>query len=673
MRFFSVLGFAAAAVAQLTSSSLEKYVDAATIQSFNPIKESYWTGLPHHRRTPFAVSPDGKSAWLAYLDSSETGVHVQQIDPTTFAATGTPITVSGGKEAAGLVAHNDGFALMTNEVLSGSGTDDAIAVLYRFTTGKTEPTFKTWLGGPNVDGSQAAASPDVNGDLVFSEKAGYYAAYIVITAYKGDATGHFGDAIRYIDTTGKLTPISGASSSWGCSHNTGIAFEAADAAPFASICAEDQGAIWLNTKSQGMTNDNVKISNEHVINGASNEAMGGMSGSYSSLARFIGADSYIFSWVSRGAIDLTENTWMGDGYTHAQNRTNNRNVAIALFSDKNTIVGPQASSVVGTADGDSQINWITSGSNDCSNAHAATFDASKALITWEEISNPICAFDAMGCQGPYAGTKFQMVGSDGKKIGDVISADDTYVAGDMVTMSDGRICWPYVSMTWKLNGPVTGSPVTKMSFACMTGGAGSSAAPSAAPASSSTPTASAVASPSAPSTPVAAAPSTTEAVDAVAPSVSNSADPTFPSGSAPQPIFETISGTAYTPTGPSYTPSASASASASAPAPAAPAPSGSGSVPAEAPAYSAPTASVSSPAGAPAPIFETLPHAPVSSAPSAPSTPSGTPSGAAPSKTKTKKTRTRTKTRGPKPTAAPSHSGKCVAHTVFKTVYVTHK
>jgi hypothetical protein len=460
----------ALAAAQLTSSSLENHVDTLTLgSSFNPVKEAYWTGLPHHRRTPFAVSPDGKTAFLAYLDASGTGVHVQGVNPKTFAAVGTPVTLKSGKEAGGLVAHNDGFAILTNEVVSGE-SKDPLPVIYKYTNGKQ--AFRTLLGGSGFSGN-ALASPDINGDLVFSEKAGYYAAYIVVTSYSGDAQGHFGDAIRYITPAGKVEEIQGASSSWGCSHNTGIAFEAADEPPFASLCSEDQGAIWMNTETQGMNNNGVKVSNEHVINGASNEPMGGMGGSYSSLARFVGADSYIFSWVSRGAVDLTLNDWMGEGYTHAANRTNNRNVAIALFSDKKTLVGEQASSEVGAKDGDSQINWVTDGANDCSNAHAATFDASTALITWEEISDPICEFEAMGCKGKFAGTKFQAVDSKGKKLGAAITSEDTYVAGDMVTMPDGRICWPYVNMAWSLNGPVQAADVKKISFACMSNGNGS--------------------------------------------------------------------------------------------------------------------------------------------------------------------------------------------------------
>ncbi|OJI88408.1 hypothetical protein ASPTUDRAFT_195954 [Aspergillus tubingensis CBS 134.48] len=474
----SLLSAALGASAALTESSLKTHVDVLALDSsFNPIEAAYWTDYVHHRRTPFAVSPDGKTAYLAYLDASGSDVHVTELDPTTFEATGTTVTVSGGQEAGGLVAHNDGFALLTNEAMPSGTTnappsDTPVPVLHRYTNGKQ--TWKTWLGGPGVHSSDGlSASPDLNGDLVYSESAGLYGAYFVVTDYSGDASGHYGDSIEYVADNGTLVTIAGASSSWGCSHNTGIAFEAADEPPYASICAEDQGAIWLNTKTQGMTNDGVKISNENTTNGASGEAMGGMGGSYSGLARFADSTRYIFTWVSRGAVDVTENTWMGDGYTHVSNRTNPRNVALALFTDKYTKVGKQATSTVGDENGDSQVTWVTSGSNDCSNAHVATFGNSSALITWEEISDPLCEYIAMGCRGQFAGTYFQQVDSDGNKVGDAFKSTDVYVSGDMVTMSDGRICWPYVNMDWDLSEVVWSADSSKytkkMSFACIGG------------------------------------------------------------------------------------------------------------------------------------------------------------------------------------------------------------
>ena len=505
---FTLSVFAAVASAALSESSLQTHVGSLSLgSSFNPVKDAYWTGYPHHRRTPFAVSPDGKSAYLAYLDAKETDVHVQQVNPSTFAAVGDAVTVAGGKEAGGLVAHNDGFALLTNEAVSG--VTDPVAVLYRYTSGKQ--SWKTFLGGPDVENSSGhTASPDLNGDLVYSETAKTYGAYFVVTAYDGSAAGHFGDTIQYVSDAGKLQQIAGATSNgFGCSHNTGIAFEAADEAPFASICSEDQGNIWLNTETQYMSG--VRISNENVTNGASNEAMGGMSGSYSNLARFVDSDEYIFAWVSKGAKDLTVNDWLGAPYTHSVNRTANRNVAIARFSDKKTLIGEQATTELGGS-GDDQVNWITTGTADHSNAHVAAFDGSNALVTWEEIAEPNCPLVAFGCEGTFTGSYFQLV-NKGEKVGEAVKSTNVYVAGDMVTMSDGRICWPYVDMDWSLNAASQGwfkraDSVSAISFACMSnGGSGSGSAPAAssAPASSAAPAASSKAPAASSKAPVASA------------------------------------------------------------------------------------------------------------------------------------------------------------------------
>jgi hypothetical protein len=207
--------------------------------------------------------------------------------------------------------------------------------------------------------------------------------------------------------------------------------------------------------------------------------VGGTSGSYSILARFADTPSYIFTWVSRGAKDLVADKFL-QGQTAAKARWTNRNVAIAVLKDKATLAGQPATSKFGSADGDSQVNWITTGKNDRSNAHAATFDATTALLTWEEIAEAgmTCTFDAMDCQGNFSGTFFQLVDSSGKKLGAPFSSMNVTVAGDMVTMPDGRICWPYMDMPWRLNGnPANGGGMVmggaqrptyrKMSFACM--------------------------------------------------------------------------------------------------------------------------------------------------------------------------------------------------------------
>ena len=180
----------ATGLAQLSSSSLKSYPNVLDLggNSFGPVKPAYWTSLPHHRRTPFAVSPDGKSAYLAYLDKSETDVHIQSVNPSTFEAVGTPVTVTGAKEAGGLVAKNDGFTLLTNIAMTGVTTDappgnTPVPIMVRYKSGKE--AWRTWLGGPSVHAADGLSmAPDLNGDIVWSEAAQLYGAYFVVTGQR---------------------------------------------------------------------------------------------------------------------------------------------------------------------------------------------------------------------------------------------------------------------------------------------------------------------------------------------------------------------------------------------------------------------------------------------------------------------------------------------------------
>jgi hypothetical protein len=94
-------------------------------------------------------------------------------------------------------------------------------------------------------------------------------------------------------------------------------------------------------------------------------------------------------------------------------------------------------------------------------------------VSWEEIASPECEFVAMGCGEVFTGTYYQLVDKEGKSVGEPTKSMETYVAGDMVSMSGGRICWPYVEMEWSLSQPsryarVEGQTTAQsMSFACV--------------------------------------------------------------------------------------------------------------------------------------------------------------------------------------------------------------
>ncbi|CAG8950680.1 hypothetical protein HYFRA_00002890 [Hymenoscyphus fraxineus] len=485
--FSSILATSVACVS--ANPVLTTFKDSfALTASFDGTIPAYWTGLPHHRRTPFSVSPDGKSAYLAYLDATLKTVHVQQVDTETFTAVGTPFSTPGF-EAAGLVAQDDGFALLATVKAAEKTTNEDAPIVSLIRVKGGAEAWRTSLNGPGVNAAAGlTATPDANGDLVYSAASGLYAAYFVVTAYTGYAAGHFGDSIQYVDDTGARQDIPSAST-FGCSHNTGIALEAADAPPFASICAEDHGAIWLNTETRSMSG--VKIANENTTNGVSGEPMGGMSGSYSNLALFPGTTEYIFAWQSRGAVDLYTDSWMGAPYVQSAPRWLNHNVAIAILASKSKLAGEEASSVVGAKDGDSQVIWLTKTDTvDHDNVRVGALNATLALVTWETLENPTCEPVPMSCTGTFAGTSFQFVDDSGKKVGTETVDPEVTVSGDMAVIN-GKICWPYVAQPWDLSkARAKGTPTSSMSFACAgVDGAGGAAAV-ASPPSTASPTSS---------------------------------------------------------------------------------------------------------------------------------------------------------------------------------------
>jgi hypothetical protein len=97
MKLLSLFALGLSAVrAALDASSFELHEQTLTLDAdYSPIILSEFVEEAHHRRTPFAVTPDGKTAYLAYLDTLGTTVHVQKLSTDTFAADGAAVLVPG--------------------------------------------------------------------------------------------------------------------------------------------------------------------------------------------------------------------------------------------------------------------------------------------------------------------------------------------------------------------------------------------------------------------------------------------------------------------------------------------------------------------------------------------------------------------------------------------------
>ncbi|KAK7549182.1 hypothetical protein IWX49DRAFT_510996, partial [Phyllosticta citricarpa] len=427
-----------AAYAAITEANLKTFPNSFALEHpFNGVRDLYWTGMKTHRRVCFAASPSGTIGFVAYLDASERGVHVQQVDLQSFKAIGKAFTVPDGREAGGLVVpeDEDGFALLTNEALSPDTTDapkdgTPIPVLYRVEGGKL--SWKTYLAGPGIHPEEGLGQAvDMNGDLTWSPVKKLFAAYFVISYYTGEHAGHFADSIQYVDPQGKIQIIKGATSGGGCSHNTGIAFASADDAPYCSACSEDQqGGVWLNTKTQNAGPPSPLLSKEPFINGMSGEPFNGMGGSWRVLGRLADTQQYAITWLTRNT-QLPKSGKAG-GQGGEGGVAPPRNVAIAILKDKYTVATK---------------NIITKGPADHFNVHVQAFDSETILSTYEEITSPKCV-KAAGCMGTFAGTYFAQVDTTAKVVGQPFKSTEITVGGDLVLLPSGSICFPYVDMKW---------------------------------------------------------------------------------------------------------------------------------------------------------------------------------------------------------------------------------
>ncbi|MCX4763683.1 hypothetical protein OG562_22500 [Streptomyces sp. NBC_01275] len=136
----------------------------------------------------------------------------------------------------GLVAHDDGFALLTG-VSDANKWGDTAAALIRYKGGSV--LFDKKLTG--------AASNDTSPvlDCALKWNGSQYGAYFVVHGAGGFVDGHYGDKLAYVDDAG--TTKSGGWD-WGCSHNEGIALAPAASGPFPSLCFDDwRSGLFVST------------------------------------------------------------------------------------------------------------------------------------------------------------------------------------------------------------------------------------------------------------------------------------------------------------------------------------------------------------------------------------------------------------------------------------------
>jgi RNA polymerase sigma factor (sigma-70 family) len=438
---------ASVAAAPLPSPSVTPQSGTITTTTISlPVPFAYripgYSGKQHSRRTPFAIAPNG-AAWLAWLAADGANVHVTPLGKD-FKRSGDDVVVPG-REASGLIAHDDGFALLTRRAdPNGNTFGDSGAYLIRYRDGK-----QAWA---SLLTDAATSTPMLVGDLAWNGTV--YGAYFAVR----DESGHFGDRLAYRTAAGR--PASGGWD-WGCSHNTGIALAAEKNTPFASVCANDwKDGLFLNTGIGFPRPGAARLDHEECVAAYCGEPFGGDGGSYSNLVR-LSDGRYLLAWQSRGWSQASPDPADDYGYLVTA-RWKNHNVAVTSLKDKDSPAVPL------TADPSTRaIRYLTStAASDHVNVRIGRY-GKDAFVVWDQVAVSGCS--AGVCDGRWTGTYGQVLTAAGAPAGKARKLG-VQVGGDLAPLADGSLAWPFVDKAPDYRSRGKASPTTKtITIAVMTG------------------------------------------------------------------------------------------------------------------------------------------------------------------------------------------------------------
>ncbi|MGP4047644.1 hypothetical protein [Streptomyces sp. 2A115] len=380
-------------------------------------------------RTATAVAPDGtlRVAWPA-----ADGIHVTALS-AAGKRSGADTVVKGTKEVGGLVAHNNGFALLTR-VSDTNKWKETAAALIRYKNGKQ--AFRTKLTGT----ASKDTAPLLDGQLAWNGKK--YGAYFVVHGAGGFADGHFGDKLAYVSSKG--AKLSGGWG-WACSHNEGIALRAESTGAFTSLCFDDWRSGLFVSTGIGAPDTAPVVQREQCWAGYCGGTFAGRTGDLvkSSTGR------YATAFASRGAASAAKNPddASGRGWT-VKPKTKTHQVAIGFLKNRNSPSGRPV--YLTNAPGTEHVN-----------VRVAPYGKNRLLVSWESLKNAKCADGT--CTGTFTGTHFRLVDWNGK----VQGADKVVTAritGDIAVLKDGTLTWAYAPVTPKYTTALTGASPTATSL-----------------------------------------------------------------------------------------------------------------------------------------------------------------------------------------------------------------
>ena len=396
---------------------LDERVSVSSVQLSRDIRYKLlgYEGFPFDERVAIAPARDGR-AYVAWTDDA-TGRAVVTPLNDRYERAGDDIDPNG-YEVGGLVAQDDGFAMLTlrdDSSAQGSapGVDPNIGravMLVRFRDG-AEVFAAPLTGARSVTQAYRPVVQDSAPGYLYGRLAwngAKYGAYFIVQQ-PADASRAYTltDKLVYVDDTG--AGLRGGFSS-KCASNQGLRLWP-EPDVYTPVCISDaQPAPGLNL---------VPEDRDPLLLAAEAAAPGWSAGQMGSIVKLPADNSYFVGWLSRDVV--------ANGQPNQTARLATDIALVRLDADRKVI---------------GERRWLVETPNAAeTNLHFARYGQSHVLMVWDAITNVRC--DRM-CYGSYAGTYARVLDSEGNTIAeDKLSAVPNH-HDDLVTLPNGDVLWAYV-------------------------------------------------------------------------------------------------------------------------------------------------------------------------------------------------------------------------------------
>lgn len=398
-----------------------------------------YDNIPTDARIAFAVAPSG-NAYVAWSDNARENVHVTPL--TALLTRLGPDIIVPGHDVGGLVAHNDGFALLLSRDdpgetlvnLNFSSDNDLLlgyaGVLLRY-TGNLETFAATLTGTASITTEPSGPMLDcvetLDGRLAYdgSRYGAYFTVHQCLSLNALDTldsldsltSGDYADKLVYVSNEGK--DVSGGWN-WGCSINQDLRL-LPEAGPFTALCMEDRGdnAGMNLVQEQGGDAKLTLLAEEYATSGF-------CSGQFGSILKN-NANGYSLAWLTRGGVS---------GHSDNPRPAKSANdIALLNLSAAPDYTPSRVLEVTNTQD-DNEMNL-----------HMAPYGPDRLLVAWDSVRNLDCSReqDTETCYGDYDGTHFRLMDSQGQ----FLTTDEAVPAppnsrDDLVVFPNGDVGWAFV-------------------------------------------------------------------------------------------------------------------------------------------------------------------------------------------------------------------------------------